>query len=683
MKLLPQSLLAALFFLCGNNAFAQSDTLAAVTINPYIISDSLSQIGVAKIGVDQLSSNNLVEIPQIINRVPGVLMQSSNFTTNRIIIRGIGARTPYGTNKIRAYYQNIPLTSGDGETVIDDIDLQNIGAIEIIKGPKSSIYGAGLGGAILISPKTGMNEASYSLVHGSFGLTKNSANVSWSNNKSNFNVNLHNLESDGWRYNSSYKRQGATISGNQKWKRTKISYLANYTWLKGFIPSSIDEKTFVENPRAASKTWADARGYKEYRSILGGVTIDNNLARNINLSTTLFGNYKKSNEPRPFDILRQYTFSYGVRSQLKSDFSLFKRNLKTNIGVEIFTEDYHGKNLENNYKTNNGQGSLEGFQLTGANQKRLLQNVFAQVEYDIYKNISLQGGLNINSSQFKLNNSFPVESSFKSNLHYATNYSPNVSLTYSVRNRANFYASYARGFSLPSVSESLNIDGTFNQDLKPERGANYELGGKFNFLKNNLHIKLAAFDMKVSNLLVAKRIAEDQYVGTNAGKTRHRGLELSSDFTFSIAKYFTVYTNVNGTIGEYRFLDFIDRDKDFSGNRLTGVPSKQASALFKILMKNGIYVSADALWVDKLPLNDSNSKYSNAYQILNAKAGAEFSLFQKLSADISFGINNFANEKYASLILPNAVGFGKSEPRYFYPGLPVNYYGSFTLKYSI
>ncbi len=668
---------------CAHCGFAQNDTIASISISPYYIGDSLLQNSASIIDVSDLNSNNLTELPQIVNRAPGVLMQSSNFTTNRIIIRGIGARTPYGTNKIRAYFQNIPLTSGDGETVIDDIDVQNIGTIEIIKGPNSSVYGSGLGGAILISPKTGINEASYSLVHGSYGLIKNSANVSIANSKSDLSVNLHNLETDGWRDNSSYKRQGATISGNKKFNSTKISYLANYTWLKGFIPSSIDEKTFAENPRAAAKTWADAKGYKEYRSVLGGLTIENRFARNINLSTTLFGNYKKSNEPRPFDILRQYTFAYGVRSQLKSSLTLFKRNLKTNIGLEIFSEDYHGKNLENNYKTNNGLGSLEGFQLSGAEQKRVFQNVFAQAEYDIYKNISMQTGFNINASQFKLNKSFPVLSSFKSDFNYATNYSPNVSLNYSIKNLANLYASYARGFSLPSISESLNADGTFNQDLKPERGTNYEVGGKFDFLKNNLHLNIAAFNMKISNLLIAKRIAEDQYIGTNAGKTRHRGLEFSSDYKFDIAKYFTVFTTVNGTIGEYRFLEFIDREMDFSGNRLTGVPSKQASALIKVSIKNILYVSIDGLWVDKLPLNDGNIKYSSAYQVLDAKAGAEISLFNKLSADFSFGINNLANEEYASLILPNAVGFGKSEPRYFYPGLPINYYGSFTFKYSL
>ncbi|HBY69359.1 MAG TPA: hypothetical protein DEG69_17380 [Flavobacteriaceae bacterium] len=49
---------------------------------------------------------------------------------------------------------------------------------------------------------------------------------------------------------------------------------------------------------------------------------------------------------------------------------------------------------------------------------------------------------------------------------------------------------------------------------------------------------------------------------------------------------------------------------------------------------------------------------------------------------LSAGINNVANSKYASSILINASGFGGIEPRYYYPGLPRNYYSSLQIQYS-
>src|SRR6056297_3165886 len=90
---------------------------------------------------------------EALNLVPGVLMHHGTLNTNRLTIRGIGSRTPYATNKIKAYFGEIPLTSGDGETTLEDLENTSISRIEIIKGPSSSLFGAGLGGVILFHPK--------------------------------------------------------------------------------------------------------------------------------------------------------------------------------------------------------------------------------------------------------------------------------------------------------------------------------------------------------------------------------------------------------------------------------------------------------------------------------------------------------------------------------------------------
>jgi iron complex outermembrane receptor protein len=58
--------------------------------------------------------------------------------TNRITIRGIGART-LGTTRIKTYLDNIPLTNPEGESSIEDIDLETIGKIEIIKDPMRQV----------------------------------------------------------------------------------------------------------------------------------------------------------------------------------------------------------------------------------------------------------------------------------------------------------------------------------------------------------------------------------------------------------------------------------------------------------------------------------------------------------------------------------------------------------------
>ena len=88
-----------------------------------------------------------------LNLLPGINMQSGALNTNRLVIRGIGSRSPYSSTKIRAYLGAIPLTNGAGETAVEDLDLSTVASVEVIKGPASGFYGSGLGGTLLFLPQ--------------------------------------------------------------------------------------------------------------------------------------------------------------------------------------------------------------------------------------------------------------------------------------------------------------------------------------------------------------------------------------------------------------------------------------------------------------------------------------------------------------------------------------------------
>ena len=667
-----------------SDTIPKSTAIEEVRISALHINDSLQNApaSISIVSAERLKQNNNSDISLALNVLPGVYMQTANFTTNRIQIRGIGARTPYGTNKIRAFYGSIPLTSGDSETTIEDIDIENINQAEVIKGPLSSVYGAGLGGAILISPKLSSNEIAASTTHGSYGLLKNSFDLGIDKKTSSLNLSYHNLQSDGWRQNSAYNREGVTLAGELFRKaNSKLTYFGNYTWLKAYIPSSIDRKTFDENPKAAAATWLASQGYKEYYSALGGLAYDFSLSKNIRNSTSVYMNYKDNYETRPFDILHQYTFAYGARTQFLADFKLARFPTNVIVGAEYFSDDYHGRNLENLYKKNNNYGSLEGDLLTANDQKRDFYNAFAQLRISFVKQFEIQGGLNVNQTNFNLDNTYPIAAPSQQ-YKYNPIWSPQVSLLYKPSNLQTIYASASRGFSLPSVSETLTANGTINADIKPESGYNYEVGGKLYFFHKTFYTEIALYRMEIKDLLVAKRIGDDQYVGVNAGETLHQGIEISVNHLWQMNQLLSLSWYASGSVGEYRFEDFVDSGNDFSKNKLTGVPANKANAGLTFGIKNW-YVSGDFLFVDKIPLNDANSDYADAYKIVNAKTGYRFEILPKLNSELAFGVNNIANEHYASLILPNAVAPPNGTPRYYYPGTPINYYANILLRYSL
>ncbi|KFF05299.1 TonB-dependent receptor [Flavobacterium reichenbachii] len=682
------------FFAC-QNIFAQKkegksidsvkpEKLEEVVISSFHINDSL-QNAPASIGLlskKELLQNNTTDISTVMNTIPGVFMQSANITTTRISIRGIGARTPYGTNKIRAFYGSIPLTSGNSETVIDDIDLENLSQIEIIKGPLSSVYGAGLGGAILISPqlsKTSGQTAGISTVIGSYGLIKNSLHYSLNEKESSLNLSYHKLETDGWRENSAYNREGITLAGELfKKKNSKLTYFTNYTYLKAFIPSSINKTMFENSPKSGAPTWVASKGFKEYKSTLAGLAYDFKLNENLSNSTSVFLNYKDSNEPRPFDVLRQYTFASGVRTQFSGQFKIRETANQFITGIEYFTDYYKGNTFENLYLQNNGQGSLQGNQITETGQKRHFYNVFAQMRTLLSKKFEIQAGINYNKTQFELEN-YNLNST--QDYSYDGIFSPQLSFLFKPNAQQTIYFSASRGFSLPATEETLTSTGTINTDIKPENGYNFEIGGKFYFFNKRLYSELSIYHMEINDLLVAKRVGDDQYVGINAGKTFHEGVEISLNHNWPVNSFFTVNSYVSGSLGNYKFKDFVDNGNDFSGNKLTGVPANKVNAGISITTTLGIYLNSDFQYVDKMPLNDANSAYTDSYKIINLKTGYGFQILQHLSANIAAGVNNVTDEKYASLILPNAVGVGNALPRYYYPGLPTNFYGTFTLNY--
>jgi len=140
--------------IADTSAIEESYNLEPVTITFREGSNIRSSQNISFIPINVKSEFGRQSVPQILNTVPGLVMHSGAYNTNRITIRGIGSRNLFGTAKIKAYLNDIPLTNGVGETSLEDIDLSLIQDIKVVKGPTSSLYGAGLGGMIHLNTRS-------------------------------------------------------------------------------------------------------------------------------------------------------------------------------------------------------------------------------------------------------------------------------------------------------------------------------------------------------------------------------------------------------------------------------------------------------------------------------------------------------------------------------------------------
>ena len=630
-----------------------------------------------------LLQSNQSSITPILNKVPGVYMMQGGLNTTKINIRGIGARAQYETNRIKLYFNNIPLTTANGTSILHDIDLTTLSDVKVIKGPQATQFGAGLGGVIQLQSKfNSKDRVSSELISGSYNLLKQNYTIKTSDDNKSIKLTYNNLSADGFRENSNYQRESYFL--NSAWElspESKLQFLGQVARLKAFIPSSLSRTDLEEDPSQAAFTWNQARGFESYTRGTFGINYFQRISKQIEQNTAVFMNFRDAYEPRPFDILEEDNLGIGVRHTSTFDFDLFGLTSQLTVGGEFLRGDYEVGTFENLYEENEGRGSLQGDRLSDLSQIRQYIEGFTTLDVDLSDDWKVRLGLATNKTSYKIDDQFSSsDSSQTGDYSYDQVWLPNIVSTYSFTDNQKIVGSISKGFSVPTVEQSLTEEGRFNTDLEPEKGWNYELGYKAKWFDNKLLTELTAYYMNVENLLVARRVAEDRFVGVNAGSTDHPGIEVAIRSNLNVDNWLNIQPFVNASFNFYEFDEFVDQENDYSGNELTGVPSQQLSLGIEALAFKRIHFYFQTNAISEIPVNDANTVYADAYAFSNVKLAYELPLLDSLSARFNFGVNNLFNEKYAASVVTNAIGFGGSEPRYFYPGEPRNYFGSVALR---
>jgi len=620
------------------------------------------------VGAKTFQNYSPVSMVSSLNETPGVYVFSGAINTNRITIRGIGARTLFGTNKLRMYYNDIPITNGAGASEIEAYDIENISQIEIVKGPKATAFGTNLGGAILLTSKEALGKStnfSNNFTVGDFGLVKNNLSFNHKDNKLQIGLQYGHTQIKGYRENSNFERDGVLLNTSYTINaKNKLSLLINHIDYTAQIPSSLGATAFAENPQQATFTWRASQGFEANNSTLVGMSFDHKFNAKLKNTSSVFASYLDHYEARPFGILDEFTNGFGFRTRFSGSVVLFEK-------PTTFNED------------NNGNGSLLGERFAKNKEFRNQLNAFASAEFPFSDALKAQLGLNLNKTAYDYRDFFNQAAENKSaRRNFKLIALPSLNLQYSLAENKQLFATISRGFSNPSLEETLTPDGVINPEINQETGTNYELGANGYLFDEKLKFDLAIYQMNVRNLLVAERINDDQFIGKNAGKTKHQGLELAVSYTISPAANISIAPFLSYTFNNHSFVDFRDGDNDFSGNQLTGVPKHELHAGVQMNLFNGFYWNTTYHHLGSIPLTDANSLFSDAFNLVHSRLGYRQKISKKFLLGLAFGINNLFDTTYAQSVLINTRAFGGREPRYFYPGNKRNSYGSIQLGYA-
>lgn len=637
------------------------------------------------IGPEVFRNYSPVDLPASLNQIAGVYVLSGALNTNRITIRGVGARTPFGTDKLRLYYNNIPVTDGTGFSTLEAFDLENLFTMEVIKGPKGTDYGANLGGAILLQTKTppaGATSLRNSLTLGSYGLFKDNLGFSQQDGPMGLELHYGHMGLDGYRDNSRFDRDALLLNTSLAMNRlSTIGLLVNHIDYTAEIPSSLGKTAFEQDPSQAAFTWAASKGYESNKYTLLGLNHILKLGQESQNQSSIFYSYLDHYEPRPFNILDEYTNAYGFRSLFEGDFTLGSGQASYTFGAELFKDEYHWATYENLYEDNEGKGSLQGEQLSHNREFRRQFYAFGTLTLPLAQALTAQAGLTLNKTHYAFRDLFNTGDANRSaSRDFSTILLPSLELEYRWDPGQRIFANLSRGFSNPSLEETLTPEGIINPAIEQETGNSYELGSEINLQK--LQLKATVYQMDIRNLLVAERIGQDQFIGRNAGKTRHRGLEFDGSFVIDFTHSTSLTPFLSYSLSDHSFIRFIDADSDYSGNPLTGVPRHRFNTGWRLDYARTFYWTFIVQHVGEIPLTDGNTLSSEAYTLCNTRVGYKKKFGRSLTMGLDLGLNNIFDIRYASSVLINAVGFGNSEPRYYYPGNDSNFYTGLEVSYE-
>ncbi|HEX8462731.1 MAG TPA: TonB-dependent receptor, partial [Segetibacter sp.] len=602
----------------------KSATVSEVTVRAYGQNRRLAEIAAAVNLIDQqaLTRYNNASILNAVNATAGVRMEERSPGSYRLNIRGSSLRSPFGVRNVKIYYNNIPFTDPGGTTYLNQLGFYNISSIEIIKGPGSSLYGAGTGGVTLLQTNTLSRKRGVSVAYttGSFGANNININVVTGSDTFKSVVNYQHQTSNGYREQSALRRD--IVSWDAVARLSESDELtANFLYGDLFYqtPGALTETEYNQNKKSARPTVLNTPGAAAAKAaiyqkmFMGGITYKKSFTENWRNTTTIYGAFTKLDNPAIRNYARTLAPNFGGRLEFEYRKSWGTSAINWQSGIE-YQQAYQ---TVKTYSNKNGNPDV----LQSDDEINLYTGfVFTQLSYEI-NNWILTGGVSINRSKndFTRLSSVPFTNY---SIRFNNEFAPRISVLNKITEHVSAYASYSKGFSPPTIEEIFPTGSLLNPGLAAEKGNNYEAGLKGSVLGNKLTFDISTFYFSLNNAIVQRRDAAGGDYYTNAGSTKQQGLESQLSYRlFQNKANNRASVWLSHTLYDFSYKDFKQVNNDFSGKQLPGAPKHTVAAGFDVQTSYGLYANVTYQYTDAIALNDANSAFAGSYNLLGARVG--------------------------------------------------------------
>ncbi|AWW30952.1 TonB-dependent receptor [Echinicola strongylocentroti] len=630
---------------------------------------------VSKIDQEALYRFNETSIVNAFNTKSGIRFEERAPGSYRVSIRGSSLRAPFGVRNVKIYWDGIPFTAPDGTTALNILDLSNIEGAEIIKGPAGSIYGAGNGGVISFTPgKINQNKAETSVSGGSYGLLKYRVAVDQMIENGSLSASYVKQQSDGYRDHSALDRGVFQLQGRfEPSDKQRITTQLLYSDLFYEIPGGLTEEQMNANPRQARPGSAEQNASINQESLYGTLVHDYRFNKKWSNHTAVYLQTTDFENPFNLDYKRETQYGYGARTK----FQLNDRWGKFPVRL-LFGGEYQFANTSaQNFGNREGRADTIRF----ADDLITTQGfLFQQIEINWTNDLLMTLGLSENFSRYDINRTVDASAGdpYAAERNFDPVIVPRIGLSAQLTDYSSVYGSISSGFSPPTIDEVRTNEGSINLDLEAEKGTNYEVGYRAEFLNGNVQLDASAFFFKLDETITTYTNPQGVVLFRNAGATDQKGLEAQLDYI--------LLSNPAGWIQQlkmghaysfhhFRFKDYINDGEDFSGNALTGVPQNNLVNRLDLTSRTGLYLNLTYQWVDEIPLTDDNAIYQDPYHLMNARLGWRKNFGSTWQMEIYGGTDNLLDQRYSLGNDLNAFG-----GRYYQPAADRNFYGGVKVK---
>jgi iron complex outermembrane receptor protein len=636
----PGLLTAFVIFTDPTGALAQSDSLRSrelqeITVHAFESSkDPLTTTAT----VGMLSARSLGRFSNYtwanaVNTIPGVRMEERSPGSYRFSVRGSLIRSPFGVRNVKFYWNGIPFTDASGNTPLNSVDYGAIQSMEIIKGPGSSLYGAGTGGVVLMQSRPEnqfQNRIEQSASFGKYGFQSRNSTVQIGD----ISVQYGHSQQDGYRNHSAMARDAIRFSSTSKiGEKGTLSLLGMYSDLYYQTPGGINLAQYQNNPKLARQSTPTVPGSEAQHAaiytklaMLGGNYVLP-LSDSWTQSTALYATFTDFANPFITNFEKRDENGIGGRNfwQNKGQIGRVKTNWTSGF------EWQYGKSAQRNYDNKAGvpdkQQTVEDIRTTNL-------SVFSQLEATLFTDLTLSAGVSYNASKYKYERFFALPY-YQDQKSFDGIFIPRFAANKVIAKDWSVTASYSGGFSPPTLQEVRPSAGGFRKDLEAEKGNNTEIGIRKAGKWITGEISLYHFGLRDAIVRRTNEAGAEYFI--NAGKTRQNGLEWSIGWDVLSDPRLPVMLKVwnAGTYTKYTFQDFKQADVDLSGKLIPGIPRFSQTSGADVLLKYGLSAFITYQHGGSFYLNDANTVKNTDYNLWTARISWKKSWGQHLYSELS------------------------------------------------